>query len=201
MPDAVSRFSVVASYYDAVRPMPPGELADVIRQWAGVTDPDVVDLGAGTGLSTVIWAGCARQVIAVEPSAQMRALALQRISAAGTTGPARARARTRFDAIDATAEDTGLPGECADVVTASQALHWFDPARALPEIARILRPGGSSPPTTATGRPASTGRPMRPSPPSRIARRRWNGSAVCAPRTLASGATAPGSAGPACSGT
>ena len=28
------------------------------------------------------------------------------------------------------------------MVTASQALHWFDPARALPEIARILRPGG-----------------------------------------------------------
>jgi SAM-dependent methyltransferase len=27
-------------------------------------------------------------------------------------------------------------------VTASQAMHWFDPGRALPEIARLLRPGG-----------------------------------------------------------
>jgi SAM-dependent methyltransferase len=44
--------------------------------------------------------------------------------------------------VDATAEDTGLPDGCADVVTASQAMHWFDPGRALPEIARLLRPGG-----------------------------------------------------------
>jgi SAM-dependent methyltransferase len=35
-----------------------------------------------------------------------------------------------------------LPDGCADVVTASQAMHWFDPERALPEIARLLRPGG-----------------------------------------------------------
>jgi SAM-dependent methyltransferase len=140
MPDAVSRFSGVASLYDAVRPMPPAAVADVIGQWAGAADPDVVDLGAGTGLSTVIWAGRARQVIAVEPSAQMRAFALRRISAAGMTEPG--RARTGFDMVDATAEETGLPGACADIVTASQAMHWFDPARALPEIARILRPGG-----------------------------------------------------------
>lgn len=147
MPDGVSRFCDVAGEYDAVRPMPPAEVADVIRQWAGVAGPDVVDLGAGTGLSTVIWAGRARQVIAVEPSAPMRALALRRISAADRPRPGRSEtgrepARTRFAAIDATAEDTGLPGASADVVTASQALHWFDPARALPEIARILRPGG-----------------------------------------------------------
>lgn len=37
---------------------------------------------------------------------------------------------------------TGLPAGSADVVTASQAMHWFDPDRALPEIARLLRPGG-----------------------------------------------------------
>ncbi len=138
MPDGVSRFSGAASQYDAVRPMPPAELADVIRQWAGVADPDVVDLGAGTGLSTVIWVGRARHVVAVEPSGEMRALALRRISAAAGPG----QAQTGFDVLDATAERTGLSGECADIVTASQALHWFDPARALPEIARILRPGG-----------------------------------------------------------
>jgi SAM-dependent methyltransferase len=140
MTDPASRFSGVARQYDAVRPMPPVALADVIRQWAGTDDPEVVDLGAGTGLSTVIWAGRARRVTAVEPSAQMRALALRRISAVEAAGPG--RAATEFGAIDATAEDTGLPGACADVVTASQALHWFDPARALPEIARLLRAGG-----------------------------------------------------------
>jgi len=37
-----------------------------------------------------------------------------------------------------------LPGGCADIVTASQAMHWFDAGRALPEIARVLRPGGGA---------------------------------------------------------
>jgi hypothetical protein len=68
--------------------MPPADLADVIRRWAGATDPDVVDPGAATGLSTVIWAGRARQVIAVAPSAPMRALALRRITPPAPAGQA-----------------------------------------------------------------------------------------------------------------
>ncbi|HTS97897.1 MAG TPA: class I SAM-dependent methyltransferase [Streptosporangiaceae bacterium] len=136
MSDAASRFSGVAGQYDAVRPAPPADLLAVITQWAGLARPDVVDLGAGTGLSAVAWAGRAGRVTAVEPSAGMRAQAGRRIAAAP------AGSGTRFALLDAAAEDTGLPDGCADVVTASQAMHWFDPARALPEIARLLRPGG-----------------------------------------------------------
>ena len=136
MPDAASRFSGVAAQYDAVRPQPPADLVTVIAQWAGVARPDVVDLGAGTGLSAVIWAGRARQVTAVEPSSGMRQLAERRIAGAP------AGSGTRFLVVDATAESTGLPDGCADAATASQAMHWFDSGRALPEIARLLRPGG-----------------------------------------------------------
>jgi SAM-dependent methyltransferase len=136
MPDGASRFSAVAGQYDAVRPQPPADLVTVIAQWAGAASPDVVDLGAGTGLSSVIWAGRARRVTAVEPSAGMRQIAERRVCAA------RAGSGTEFLVVDASAEDTGLPGGCADVVTASQAMHWFDPDRALPEVARLLRPGG-----------------------------------------------------------
>jgi hypothetical protein len=57
MTDAVSRFSGVAGEYDAVRPRPPADLVALIVQWAGAARPDVVDLGAGTGLSAVVWAG------------------------------------------------------------------------------------------------------------------------------------------------
>ena len=136
MSDAAARFSGVADQYDAVRPRPPGDLITVITQWSGRAWPDVVDLGAGTGLSSVAWAGRARQVTAVEPAGDMRRRAERRI------GDARAGSGTRFTVLDATAEATGLPGGCADVVTASQAMHWFDPDRALPEIARLLCPGG-----------------------------------------------------------
>ena len=40
------------------------------------------------------------------------------------------------------AEDIPLPDDSADAVVAGQAAHWFDMDRALPEIARVLAPGG-----------------------------------------------------------
>lgn len=136
MPGDASRFGAVAGQYDAVRPRPPADLVTVLTQWAGADMPDVVDLGGGTGLSAVVWAGRARQVTAIEPSAGMRK------AAEGRIGRAPAASGTQFTVVSATAEATGLPDACADIVTASQALHWFDPGRALPEVARLLRPGG-----------------------------------------------------------
>jgi SAM-dependent methyltransferase len=134
MVDSVSRFLGFADTYDRARPRTPGELIDLVTQWGGVAEPDVIDLGAGTGLSTVAWSGRAQHVLAVEPSADMRAVAKQRM--------AELPDKANFKAIDATAEATGLPDECVDVITASQAMHWFEPATVLPEIARLLRPGG-----------------------------------------------------------
>jgi ubiquinone/menaquinone biosynthesis C-methylase UbiE len=130
MADAFTRFSGFASEYDAVRPKPPAELVELLTAWSGTRAPDVADLGAGTGLSTAMWLGTTAQVIALEPNDDMRTVAAQRIQAANVT----------FGA--ATAEQTGLPDEAVDVVTVGQAMHWFDPAKALPEIARILRRGG-----------------------------------------------------------
>ena len=165
MVTAVARFADLAPRYDAARPQAPAELADVLMQWSGRSEPDVVDVGAGTGLSTVFWVGRARTVTAVEPGDRMRAVALGRLGlnpdrpagvlassgpagvlassgpAGGGAEPATARP-TAVTVMPGSAEATGLPDECADIVTASQAMHWFDAARALPEIVRILRPGG-----------------------------------------------------------
>jgi SAM-dependent methyltransferase len=135
MADAVSRFAGFAAEYDAVRPAPPADMVTFLASWSGRDTPDVVDIGAGTGLSTMIWAGTARQVIAVEPGEAMRAVLVGKISG-WPAGP------TRFSVVAGTAEETGLASESADIITASTAMHWFDHRRALPEIARVLRPGG-----------------------------------------------------------
>jgi SAM-dependent methyltransferase len=45
-------------------------------------------------------------------------------------------------ALIGTAERIPAPAGSADAVLLAQAWHWVDPARAVPEIARILTPGG-----------------------------------------------------------
>ena len=42
----------------------------------------------------------------------------------------------------AVAEDSGIASESCDLVTVSQALHWFDRDRFYAEARRVLRPGG-----------------------------------------------------------
>jgi SAM-dependent methyltransferase len=44
--------------------------------------------------------------------------------------------------LDGRAENIPLPDGCADAVLVSHAWHWFDPKRAVPEIARVLADGG-----------------------------------------------------------
>jgi SAM-dependent methyltransferase len=119
-----------ADVYDAHRPAPPAALLDILELLAQVERPRlVVDLGAGTGLSTRVWADRADEVIGVEANAAM----LERARAA-------AAANVRY--VGAFAAATGLDGGRADVVTCAQAFHWMEPGAVLAEAARLLRPGG-----------------------------------------------------------
>lgn len=118
-------FASVAGEYERGRPgYPPAAI-----EWLlGRRPLDVVDVGAGTGKLTAALVAAGHRVVAVEPLAEMR----ERLAAA----------LPDVAVVDATAEQTTLPDHSADAVVAGAAFHWFDADRALPEVARILRPPG-----------------------------------------------------------
>ena len=83
----VERFMGFAERYDAFRPRPPAIICAVLTQLAQVPRPAlVVDLGSGTGLSTLLWAGHAGAVIGIEPSDDMRRYAEARANALWQSG-------------------------------------------------------------------------------------------------------------------
>lgn len=89
-------------------------------------------MGAGSGRASVPLAQRGYRVIALEPSEAMRSRGLQHAAALGD----------RLEFVGGTAEETGRPAASADLIVCAQAFHWVDPARGLPEFARVLRPGG-----------------------------------------------------------
>jgi SAM-dependent methyltransferase len=100
-----------------------------VRWLAGSEPARVLDLGAGTGKLTRALVALGHDVIAVEPSPEM----IEELR----------RALPGVEALEGAAERIPVPDGRFDVVTAGQAFHWFDRESALPEIARVLRPGGT----------------------------------------------------------
>jgi SAM-dependent methyltransferase len=118
-------FAEVAGAYERGRP---GYPEDAVRWLVGSEPQDVVDLGAGTGKLTRSLVALGHRVTAVEPLEEMRA----QLSAV-VPG---------VEVLAGSAEAIPLPDAVADVVVSAQAFHWFDHDNALPDIARVLRPGG-----------------------------------------------------------
>ena len=124
-----SSFGGAAAAYAEHRP----DYAEAAVRWALEPVWDrrpvrVVDIGAGTGKLTATLVGLGTEVTAVEPDPQM--LAELR------------RAMPEVRSVPGSAEEMPLPDASVDSVLAGQAMHWFDLDRAMPEIARVLRPGG-----------------------------------------------------------
>lgn len=125
--DAGAQYDHAADAYRRSRPgYPEQAIATLIDELGIPPGGSVVELGAGSGAFTGQLATLGFEVVAVEPSAGMRAKIVETDSVRSHAG---------------TAEQTGLPSGCADAVVAATAWHWFDGPRALREVRRLLRPG------------------------------------------------------------
>jgi SAM-dependent methyltransferase len=118
-------FGAVSEHYDRYRPGPPEQALDWLL-------PDgaqaALDVGAGTGALTRLLVARVADVTAVDPDERMRRVLADRVPAATV--------------LAGQAEALPVADGSQDAVLASSAWHWVDPERAVPEAARVLRPGG-----------------------------------------------------------
>jgi SAM-dependent methyltransferase len=119
-------FGSVVDAYERGRP---GYPIDAVRWLTGDEPLSILELGAGTGKLTRELVALGHDVHATDPDPAMLDVL------------ARNYAVTRIS--QTTAEEIPAPDSTFDIVIAAQCYHWFDHERALPEIARVLKRGGS----------------------------------------------------------
>ncbi len=112
------------------------DLTDVVAQWVG-NEGVVVDVGCGSGLVSV--AILKRlpgiSVVGVEPSEDMRKVALSNVSEANVVD--------RFSVVNGFSDELPFEDESVDGVVSRYSLpYWPDPAGSCGELFRVLRPGG-----------------------------------------------------------
>ncbi|KAK8080363.1 hypothetical protein PG997_008181 [Apiospora hydei] len=131
---AFARSTFSAKSYAAFRPSYPPVLYRAILAYHQLPTPAgaLLDLGCGHGLISRELSPHFASVTAVDPSAGM---------------VAQAKKTTTINNIQfrqGNAEDlTFVADKSLDMVVAGQAAHWFDYAQVWPNLARILKPGGT----------------------------------------------------------
>jgi SAM-dependent methyltransferase len=127
-----SAFDGVATSYADARPPYPERVYEILRTRCHLGPGQrVLDIGAGSGQATQRLVDAGAEVVAVEPSQALADELRARLSLAPS-----------LEVVVGPFEDVDLPSGAFDLVTAATSFHWLDADRAVPMIARVLRPGG-----------------------------------------------------------
>jgi SAM-dependent methyltransferase len=130
--DPTQRFSSRVENYVRYRPGYPAGILDLLKKECGLTSSSLIaDVASGTGIFTRMLLENGNRVFGVEPNTEMR-----------KAGEEYLAAYPSFTSVEGTGEATTLADRCVDLVTAAQAAHWFDRAKARREFIRILKPAG-----------------------------------------------------------
>lgn len=119
---AAERYSKGRPYYHPI-------VIERIKKFLALDEPlpRVLDVGCGTGLSTVALKEIAREIVGVDASVEMVALAQK---------------DARIEYFVANAERLPFADDEFELITISQAFHWLDHEKFLSEAARVLRADG-----------------------------------------------------------
>lgn len=126
-------FGSAADLYDRMRPTYPEEAIDEILAFAAIRPGEsALEVGAGTGKATRLFAQRGVAVQALEPSHEMAALARSNCRKL----PSVAVEEAEFESWES-------DGAAFALVYAAQAWHWIDPAVRYFKAADLLRRGGA----------------------------------------------------------
>lgn len=128
-------FGEVAELYDLARPSYPSDLVDDVTAFAGVghgRNHRALEVGAGTGKATVMFADRGLTVQALEPSPAMAAIARRNLSGY----PDVTIEQTDFESWPAQPGAFGL-------VFSAQAWHWVTPELKYVRARQALKSGGA----------------------------------------------------------
>lgn len=111
-----SRFDGKGEIYAKARPKYALALFEYLKNTLNIPEGSVfADIGSGTGIFTEQLLGCGYKVFAVEPNADMRKKAEEKLSS-----------DKNFISVNGCDTNINLPDNSVDYVTVAQAFHWFD---------------------------------------------------------------------------
>ncbi|MDE3132235.1 MAG: class I SAM-dependent methyltransferase [Acidobacteriota bacterium] len=144
-------FGSVAAQYDRLRPGYPAVMVDDVLAYAHAQPGDpVLDVGAGTGRATLLFAERGYVLTAIEPDRAMAAVASRRAATAGL----------RLEMLNTDFEQASLPSQGFQLLISATAWHWVTPGLRNALAARALKPGGALAPFW--NRPMWRENPLRP---------------------------------------